>query len=74
MFSQKGKTVLLENDSALISQSDGKMTSKIESRQSTYTIAPQGMINVSVSKLDDLTDLVEEMVISEAMVTQKFRS
>ena len=42
----KRKTVLLEN--ALIYHNQMENDSKIESRQSTYTIAPQGMVNVSI--------------------------
>ncbi|MFL0248064.1 chemotaxis protein CheW [Candidatus Clostridium stratigraminis] len=39
-------------------------------KQELYGHASQSMINVSVDKLDKLMDLVGELVISEAMVTQ----
>lgn len=70
IFLQKKEIVLPEDNPIVMPQSSEKIVSKIEDRQPAYTVAPQSMISVSVSKLDDLTDLVGEMVISEAMVTQ----
>ncbi len=69
-FPQKKEIILLEDNSIDIPKSNKKTINKADDRQPTYAVAPQSMISVSVSKLDDLTDLVGEMVISEAMVTQ----
>ncbi|HZJ76241.1 MAG TPA: chemotaxis protein CheA, partial [Oscillospiraceae bacterium] len=70
IFSQKREIVLPEDNPVVMPQPSTKMADKMEDSQSTYTVVPQSVISVSVSKLDDLTDLVGEMVISEAMVTQ----
>ncbi|HEX9059039.1 MAG TPA: chemotaxis protein CheA [Clostridia bacterium] len=43
---------------------------KEASEKDTSTFASQSIISVNVSKLDQLMDLVGEMVIAEAMVTQ----
>lgn len=43
---------------------------KAEEKQSTPNHVAQNVISVSVTKLDQLMDLVGEMVIAEAMVTQ----
>lgn len=43
---------------------------KTEEKQSTPNHVAQNVISVSVTKLDQLMDLVGEMVIAEAMVTQ----
>ena len=70
IFSQEKEIILSEDNPVTIPELGEETAEKASDKQSAYTVAPQSMISVSVSKLDDLTDLVGEMVISEAMVTQ----
>lgn len=69
-FPKNKEIIVLEDSPVKIPNIKKESVNKIDGIQPTYTTAPQSMISVSVSKLDDLMDLVGEMVISEAMVTQ----
>ncbi len=60
---------LVQNNSQACEKHE-KANSKCQDGTKTCTSAQQSMISVSVSKLDTLMDLVGEMVIAEAMVTQ----
>lgn len=67
----KGKEIILSEESPVLVPSMSEQAIKeTGEKETSYTVAHQSMISVSVSKLDDLMDLVGEMVISEAMVTQ----
>ena len=46
-----------------------KQESKIETVAATHTTVKQNLINVNLSKLDNLMDLMGEIVITESMVT-----
>ncbi|MBK1810475.1 chemotaxis protein CheA [Clostridium sp. YIM B02505] len=65
------KEIVIENTSNLIQQESGmKSKSKKETNKDNQVVSSQNMISVNVSKLDKLMDLIGEMVIAEAMVTQ----
>jgi len=70
IFSQEKEIILSEDNPVVVPEINEETAEKAGDKYPSYTAAPQSMISVSVSKLDDLTDLVGEMVISEAMVTQ----
>jgi len=57
----KMPSLIMENETTKLSPSVDK---------AGHAVAPQSIISVGVTKLDKLMDLVGEMVIAEAMVTQ----
>ncbi|SHJ05764.1 chemotaxis protein CheA [Desulfosporosinus lacus] len=61
---------ILLNDSAKIPASSSREGITNDQKESYSSASQQSIISVSVAKLDQLMDLVGEMVIAEAMVTQ----
>jgi two-component system chemotaxis sensor kinase CheA len=59
-----------KQEKSIIKKDDDKTAVSSTSSSPTVSLSQQSMISVSVSKLDTLMDLVGEMVIAEAMVTQ----
>ncbi|MGI6120480.1 MAG: chemotaxis protein CheW, partial [Desulfosporosinus sp.] len=64
----KERKILLDNSEEVSASQDS--TANENEKEIQPLAAPQSMISVSVAKLDQLMDLVGEMVIAEAMVTQ----
>lgn len=65
------KEIVLENSDNIIQQKNEiKARSNQETSKDIQVAASQNMISVNVTKLDKLMDLIGEMVIAEAMVTQ----
>nr|WP_082058158.1 chemotaxis protein CheA [Clostridium aceticum] len=58
----ESKSILLEDETIKVP--------KLQEKETKNTSAQQSIISVNVAKLDKLMDLVGEMVIAEAMVTQ----
>lgn len=71
-FSRVGDEVFkkLQQCEAILQEERPVKTSNSEEPETNSTLVQQSIINVSVLKLDKLMDLVGEMVIAEAMVTQ----
>jgi two-component system chemotaxis sensor kinase CheA len=69
---QKERKILLEENSVQLPTSSGRdpVGNDHEEKEIHAVANQQSIINVSVAKLDQLMDLVGEMVIAEAMVTQ----
>lgn len=68
---EKPKTIVIEQSPIMIP----KISTEVKAREhiekdNLISMTNQSMISVNVSKLDKLMDLVGEMVIAEAMVTQ----
>ncbi len=69
--SQKLKNILLEDISEIQSPEDDKKLEKsLNEKENAKSTGKQSVISVNIGKLDLLMDLVGELVISEAMVTQ----
>lgn len=68
----KERKISLEDSSARVPASCGRdrLANEHEDNEIHVTANQPSIINVSVAKLDQLMDLVGEMVIAEAMVTQ----
>lgn len=66
------RKVLLNDSNSTIKASNSSYRKRLANDQKEMQSSPvqQSMISVSVAKLDQLMDLVGEMVIAEAMVTQ----
>ncbi len=64
------KDLELVKNNSKSSEKHEEVNNKSQDGMRTCTSMQQSMISVSVSKLDTLMDLVGEMVIAEAMVTQ----
>lgn len=62
----KSKELKIEDDVKI----PKNLASKIKKKSTEYAATQQSIISVHVDKLDSLMDLVGEMVIAEAMVTQ----
>jgi len=68
----KERKILLEDSSVKVPTSSGRdhVANDYEEKEIHSAATQQSIISVSVAKLDQLMDLVGEMVIAEAMVTQ----
>jgi len=68
----KERKILLEDSSVKVSPGSGRdpVGNNPEEKEIHSAVNQQSIISVSVAKLDQLMDLVGEMVIAEAMVTQ----
>ena len=68
----KKRKILLEDSSVTVPEFSGRdhVANELEEKEIHSSATQQSIISVSVAKLDQLMDLVGEMVIAEAMVTQ----